>query len=166
MKPSLSLPILLTALAGVAVPVCSRSLEAWKVVQAQSSWSRVSRGGAEGPVEEPQTMMGLNAMLSSAGPDTLVVIDFGATWCGPCRAIAPEFERLAWEHAPALELSEGMSPPVLFIKVDVDKIPEAARKFDVSSLPTFLFIKQDEELERFSGADLKRLTTSVEEYRS
>lgn len=58
-----------------------------------------------------------------------VLVDFFATWCGPCRMIAPVLE----------ELSEERSD-VVIVKVDVDQLPELARRYGVMSIPTlFLF---------------------------
>ena len=56
-----------------------------------------------------------------------------------------------------------MHPPVLFVKVDIDKIPDAARKYDIKSLPTFVFLKGGVELSRFSGADVNLLKSTIEE---
>ena len=55
----------------------------------------------------------------------LVVIDFNATWCGPCRQFAPTFEAVA----------EEMADKALFYSVDVDQHPELAQKYDVQSIP-------------------------------
>lgn len=83
---------------------------------------------------------------------------------GPCRAIAPEFEALAAENAPFIEPGAGVAPPIMFVKVDVDKVPEAAQKYGVSSLPTFVFLKGDKEVARFSGANVAALKANVKNY--
>lgn len=75
-----------------------------------------------------------------------VVIDFFATWCGPCKRIAPAFEKLA----------ESLSS-VIFLKVDVDESPELVNQFDVSSMPTFVFLKNGKEVKRVEGADMAGL---------
>lgn len=69
-----------------------------------------------------------------------VVIDFFATWCGPCKAMS----RIAESY------SEG-HPDVLFAKVDVDKNPELAKRFGVMSIPTLVFMKNGEEDSRHVG---------------
>ncbi len=56
-----------------------------------------------------------------------VLVDFYATWCGPCRMIAPIVAKIAEEH-----------PELLVLRVDVDKVPQAAAKFGVSSIPTLV----------------------------
>lgn len=60
----------------------------------------------------------------------LVVIDFHATWCGPCKVIGPKFEELAAIH-----------DSVVFVKVDVDECEDIATEYDISSMPTFKFVK-------------------------
>lgn len=75
-----------------------------------------------------------------------VVIDFFATWCGPCKRIAPAFEKLA----------ESLQT-IVFLKVDVDEAPELVNQFDVSVMPTFVFLKDGKEIKRVEGADMAGL---------
>lgn len=117
----------------------------------------------EGNVKCHVSMAGFNGALSDAGPETLVVIDFSATWCGPCKAIAPQFESLADEYAPIYS-SEGLPPKTIFIKVDVDKLSDAARLYDIKSLPTFVLIRNGEVLSKFSGADSSKLRAEVKKF--
>ncbi|OAA67814.1 thioredoxin-like protein [Niveomyces insectorum RCEF 264] len=60
-----------------------------------------------------------------------VVTDFYADWCGPCKAIAPFYEKLAAEHSLAGQLA--------FAKVNVDNVPEVAQEYSVTAMPTFMF---------------------------
>lgn len=83
----------------------------------------------------------------------LVVIDFTASWCGPCRAIAPIYEALSEEIAG-----------VVFLKVDVDENPETAAKFSVSAMPTFVFLKGGEVVDRLMGANPVRLRELIQEH--
>src|SRR3989344_6583437 len=72
---------------------------------------------------------------------TPVVVDFWATWCGPCRLMGPMIDELA------SEMSE-----VSFAKVNVDDAQELAMRFNVLSIPTFVVMKGGSEVGRFSGA--------------
>ncbi|MBN2086590.1 MAG: thioredoxin [Anaerolineales bacterium] len=71
-----------------------------------------------------------------------VIVDFWATWCSPCRAIAPALERIAVEHAGHLTI----------VKVDVDENPAYAQQFGVQGIPTLLMIHQGKEVSRVVGA--------------
>jgi thioredoxin len=79
------------------------------------------------------------AMAASEG---LVIVDFWAEWCGPCRAIAPVLEELA-------DASEGR---VTLIKVNVDEHPDLAARYSVRSIPTILFVKNGAVVDRIVGA--------------
>ena len=75
-----------------------------------------------------------------------VVIDFFATWCGPCKRIAPMFEQLADEYTG-----------VVFLKVDVDESAELVDRFEISAMPTFVFLKDGKIVRKVEGADLRQL---------
>ena len=64
--------------------------------------------------------------------DTLIVIDFWATWCGPCKMLAPIFEKVAGDY-----------PDVKFCKVNVDEEPELSNQFKVNSIPSLFFMKNN-----------------------
>jgi thioredoxin 1 len=71
----------------------------------------------------------------------LVLVDFWAGWCGPCRALAPTIEELAKDYAGK----------VLVSKLDVDENPKTAEQFQVFSIPTVVLIKDCCEVERLVG---------------
>lgn len=71
----------------------------------------------------------------------LVVIKFGAAWCGPCKAMVRIIKPLSDKY-----------PQILFVDIDVDKAEEVAREYNVSSVPYFVFIKQKKKLYSTTGA--------------
>ena len=79
------------------------------------------------------------ALLAAEG---LVMVDFWAEWCGPCRAVAPVLEELA-------EASDG---EVTLLKVNVDENPALAARYEIRSIPTILFVKDGEVVDRVVGA--------------
>jgi thioredoxin 1 len=70
-----------------------------------------------------------------------VLLDFFATWCGPCRMIAPLIEQIAEEH-----------PEFVVAKIDVDEEPELAQAFGIQSIPTLVVLKNGEVAETAVGA--------------
>ncbi len=75
-----------------------------------------------------------------------VVIEFFATWCGPCKRIAPTYEKLA----------EAFTS-VVFLKVDVDESPELVEQYNISAMPTFVFLKNGQVVKKVEGADMAAL---------
>ena len=94
--------------------------------------------------------------MAAAGTK-LVVIDFFATWCGPCKTIAPKLEEFASKYADK----------VVIMKVDVDECEDIALEYNISSMPTFIFIKESKRLdESFSGANADKLEKYIIQYTS
>lgn len=74
-----------------------------------------------------------------------VLVDFWASWCGPCRMVAPVLEEIAAEKAGQLTIA----------KLDVDANPETARDFQVVSIPTMILFKDGQPVKRIVGAKSK-----------
>jgi len=80
--------------------------------------------------------------------NNLVIIDFWAEWCYPCKLIEPVIK----------EIEEEMKDKnIEFYKLNVDKIPEVAAEYGILSIPTLLFFKNNKEVERIIGAVQKEL---------
>ncbi len=75
------------------------------------------------------------------GADKPVLVDFWATWCKPCRMLAPTIE----------ELAEDLEGKVIVGKVNVDDDPDLARKYRVASIPTLIVFENGEEVRRSVG---------------
>lgn len=71
-----------------------------------------------------------------------VLVDFHATWCGPCKQMAPELQRFAQNNTGKLRV----------IKIDIDKNQKAARQYNVQGVPTLILFKEGKILWRQSGA--------------
>lgn len=81
------------------------------------------------------------------------MIDAFATWCGPCKVIAPEIVKLSEAHAHAR-----------FYKIDVDEHPEIAAELEVRAMPTFIFFKDGKKIEQVVGANKPAIEAVVVEH--
>lgn len=88
--------------------------------------------------------------MSSSQP---VVVKFSASWCGPCRAIAPYFAELA-----------KANPNIVFLEVDVDEAEEIASFVGVCSMPTFQVYRRVKKVDELVGASKDRLKALVEKH--
>ncbi|KAK9388835.1 PITH domain-containing protein [Lipomyces mesembrius] len=85
----------------------------------------------------------------------LAVVDFNATWCAPCKTIAPHFERFPEKF-----------PNVAFASVDIDQHKDIAGEFEITAVPTFLFLNRGREVARVRGANLPELEKTLRAYAS
>ncbi|CDF38295.1 unnamed protein product [Chondrus crispus] len=95
-----------------------------------------------------------DAALEGASEGQLVVADFSAKWCGPCRAIAPLYKAMAAEMTD-----------VMFLTVDVDVSQDVAAKMSISSIPTFILFKDGERRELLRGASAAKLRAAIHQHK-
>lgn len=89
------------------------------------------------------------------GKEGVVVVDFFATWCGPCKMLAPVFEALG----------EEMDGKARFLKLDVDQSLEIAQQFSVSTVPTMIIFKDGQAVDKMIGFMPKeQIKAKVESY--
>ncbi len=87
-----------------------------------------------------------------AATDLPVLVDFHATWCPPCRALAPTVDDLARTHADRLRVA----------KVDIDENPALVERFGIASVPTLLLLRDGEVVERLGAVAPPRLVERVD----
>ncbi|ORY87570.1 thioredoxin-like I protein Txl1 [Protomyces lactucae-debilis] len=93
-----------------------------------------------------------NDFASLKNNSALLIVDFFATWCGPCKVIAPRFAQLA-----ARPENKG----AVFIKVDVDKVRDVAQSCGVTAMPTFQCFHKGKKVDELKGADPSRLDAMI-----
>lgn len=90
-------------------------------------------------MEKTVTTQNYESLVAEGLP---LVLDFSATWCGPCKKLAPLIEELAGEYAGKVNVG----------KCDVDDNDELAARFNIRNVPTVLFIKNGEVVDKHVGA--------------
>ncbi|KAL6244086.1 thioredoxin trx1 [Rhinocladiella similis] len=90
-----------------------------------------------------------------AGAGKLVVVDCFATWCGPCKVIAPEVVKFSE--------SAEFKDKVDFYKIDVDEVPDVAQELGVRAMPTFMLFKNGEKVGEVVGANKRALEQAIKE---
>lgn len=92
---------------------------------------------------ENLTDLTFNSFLESK--ETLIVVDFWAEWCGPCKALSPVLQ----------ELSDEYGDRVLFVKLEFDQCADLSEYYKIKALPTVVFLKNGQEVERMTGFKAK-----------
>jgi len=103
-------------------------------------------------VKQIANLTALQAEFDAAGGKA-VLIDFFATWCGPCKVIAPKLEAFSVAY-----------PNVVILKVDVDDADDVALKYSISAMPTFKVFKNGLEVDSLLGADEGKLEAMIKKY--
>ncbi|XP_058785395.1 thioredoxin H-type-like [Vicia villosa] len=83
----------------------------------------------------------------------LIVVDFTASWCGPCRFIAPILAEIAKKL-----------PEVIFLKVDVDELKTVSEEWGIEAMPTFLFLKEGKLVDKVVGAKKEELQLTISKH--
>lgn len=91
---------------------------------------------------QPVSMTGAQLTRAIEKTDELLVVDFWATWCGPCQQFAPTFKQAA----------SKLEPKARFIKIETEAEQAIASKYSIRSIPTLVIFKNGQEIDRISGA--------------
>ncbi|GAB4421163.1 MAG: thioredoxin [Thermodesulfovibrionales bacterium] len=104
---------------------------------------------AEGIVEVTNSTWDTEVLKSQG----LVMVDFWAVWCGPCRMIAPTVEELAKEYAGKIKVA----------KLNTDENPDIASRYKIMGIPTIMFFKDGQKVDQIVGAVPKpQLKTKID----
>jgi thioredoxin 1 len=103
-------------------------------------------------VNIPHTLLSLKQLIEQE--NRLIVIDFFAEWCGPCKRIAPEIANLQSTYFDR----------ILVLKIDVDQCDDITAQFKIKSMPTILFIKNQTILDSVIGANMEMIHQKIATY--
>ncbi|KAF3974401.1 hypothetical protein ACB098_09G094100 [Castanea mollissima] len=89
-------------------------------------------------------------MAEASRDGKIVIANFSATWCGPCKMIAPFY----------VELSEKY-PSLMFIVIDVEELTEFSTSWDIKATPTFFFLRDGQQIDKLVGANKPELQKKI-----
>jgi len=87
---------------------------------------------------------------------TKVVLVFSSSWCGPCKILKPQLEKIS---------SDSKYNKIKFCKIDIDECGDLSDKYKISSLPTTVFLNNGDEKSRITGADIIKITKTLENFK-
>ncbi|KAL5174011.1 Thioredoxin H-type [Glycine soja] len=106
---------------------------------------------ASGNVQLITTKESWDQKLDQARKESKIVIaNFSATWCGPCKVIAPHYCELSVKY-----------PSIMFLLVDVDELADFSTSWDIKATPTFFFLKDGKEVDKLVGANKPELEKKI-----
>ncbi|CEP08852.1 hypothetical protein [Parasitella parasitica] len=97
--------------------------------------------------KEPKNLAEFRKLLEE---NELVVVDFHATWCGPCKVIAPKLKKFAGDYKN-----------IVFAKVDVDAVADVAAEFSIRAMPTILYFRKGEKVDEVVGANAANIEAKI-----
>lgn len=100
----------------------------------------------------PLTLLSLEKLIET--DNNLIVLDCYATWCGPCKKISEPINKMA----------EKYDNNISVLKADMDECEDISIKYRITSLPTILFFKHGQEIDRVVGSNMELIYSKVETY--
>ena len=83
----------------------------------------------------------------------IILLDFYANWCGPCKRLTPKLEEM-----------ENEFPNVIFIKINVDDLDELSEKYSIKCMPTIIFKKNNDIVNRIEGSNIDEIRTTLNNF--
>ncbi|KAF2474013.1 thioredoxin-domain-containing protein [Lindgomyces ingoldianus] len=138
-----------TVITGSASTTTSLNLNLYRPLLTPRFFSNTSKMGKEG-VHNLAKKAEFDEALKTK--DQLIVLDCFATWCGPCKVIAPQVVKFS-----------DVYPTAKFYKLDVDEVPDVAQELGIRAMPTFLLFKNGEKVAEVVGANPKALEAAIKD---
>ncbi|MGD9970523.1 MAG: thioredoxin TrxC [Sulfuricurvum sp.] len=113
-------------------------------IPVKESYTKASCGHCKGSLLEtkPKNIDGAGFERLMVNDERLIIADFWAPWCGPCRSMAPAFE----------EAARSFPLKVMFVKINTEEQQSLAARFGIRSIPTVIAFKNNQMVDQFSGA--------------